>query len=360
MTSTNTLRHRSKPATKKSVDQGSNGKGRQKPYHWSTRLIACLIGTHILTFSMGIFISRGGGGEQEIMNVEASVDSKTMSQTHTVTNIRLSPKNERKVYSQNGEDGIIEAIFMQIGVTDKYYVEFGTQDGSEINTRNLRENYGWNGLLMDGSHENETINLHKEWLLPSNIVSLFQKYDVPKQFDLLSTDTDFKDFWISEAILSGDYRPRVIISEVNSCFDPSLALTVPLNTGDQKGGDFTYYFGASPLALSILYNQYGYAMVYCETTGVNCFWIRKDYMTKEDRIRFGQMQSVIELQQCAAYADNEGCWFTPQTDENHASWKEIVNDWESAANFSAKPISVGFEELDRRRCRTAKQMRIIS
>ena len=35
-----------------------------------------------------------------------------------------------KVYSQNGEDGIIEEIFNRIGTTDKRFVEFGVQNGS--------------------------------------------------------------------------------------------------------------------------------------------------------------------------------------------------------------------------------------
>lgn len=57
---------------------------------------------------------------------------------------------ESKLYSQNKEDGVIEYIFDNIGTTDKYYVEFGTENGNEINTRKLYEYYGWDGLLMDG------------------------------------------------------------------------------------------------------------------------------------------------------------------------------------------------------------------
>jgi hypothetical protein len=42
-----------------------------------------------------------------------------------------------------------------------YYVEFGVEDGSECNTRLLRERYGWSGLLMDGGYHRPEINLHK-------------------------------------------------------------------------------------------------------------------------------------------------------------------------------------------------------
>ena len=80
---------------------------------------------------------------------------------------------EKKIFSQNGEDGItmklIELIYN--GDNDnKYYVEFGVQDGIECNTRILRENYNWKGLQMDGGNDNNIINLKKEFITKENIV----------------------------------------------------------------------------------------------------------------------------------------------------------------------------------------------
>jgi hypothetical protein len=46
------------------------------------------------------------------------------------------------VYSQLGEDGILERIFECIGEGGKRYVEFGTEACSECTTRRLRER-GW-------------------------------------------------------------------------------------------------------------------------------------------------------------------------------------------------------------------------
>ena len=43
-----------------------------------------------------------------------------------------------KHFSQNDEDGAIEAIFYKIGTKDKIYVEFGVEDCAECNTRYLR------------------------------------------------------------------------------------------------------------------------------------------------------------------------------------------------------------------------------
>ena len=57
--------------------------------------------------------------------------------------------HEKKIYSQNGEDGIIEFIFSKLGTTNKFSVEFGVGDGFECNTIHLLENRGWKGLMMD-------------------------------------------------------------------------------------------------------------------------------------------------------------------------------------------------------------------
>ena len=177
------------------------------------------------------------GGYFALNQTHISIITRNHSAHNQTTKqpLTLSEVNEKRVYSQNGEDGIIQSIFAQIGVTDKYFVEFGTQDGSQTNTRNLRHpNSGWNGLLMDGGYEDEAINLHEEFIYDSNIVALFEKYKVPKAFDLLSTDTDFKDFWISESILAAGFRPRVIVSEVNPCFNPNLGITVAKNMSSNQ------------------------------------------------------------------------------------------------------------------------------
>jgi hypothetical protein len=45
---------------------------------------------------------------------------------------------EKKVYSQNGEDGVLEEIFAKIGEKSRFFVEFGVQNGSICNTRYFR------------------------------------------------------------------------------------------------------------------------------------------------------------------------------------------------------------------------------
>jgi len=192
------------------------------------------------------------------------------------TEIDLS-KYEKKIYSQNGEDGVIEKIFEMIGTTSKNYVEFGVEGGWECNTRYIRESCGWYGLLMDMGYENHTINLQKEVITAENINSLFTKYQVPQEFDMLSIDIDFNDFYIWIEI-SKHYRPRVVVIEYNATHLPNIdkvAVYHPYSYWDGSN-----YFGASILALYRLGNKTEYSLIYAEDRGINLFFIRDDVLDR--------------------------------------------------------------------------------
>lgn len=182
---------------------------------------------------------------------------------------------EKKFYSQNGEDGVTKAIFKCIGSTSKQFVEFGVEDGSECNTRYFREHLGWSGLMMDSEHENQGINLQREMITAENIVGLFQKYQVPLEFDLLSIDIDSNDFYVWNAVLQ-QYRPRVVIIEYNASHLPHEDKVVVYNP--KARWDQSNYFGASILAYYKLGCRYGYSLVYADKRGVNLFFIRNDVL----------------------------------------------------------------------------------
>lgn len=157
---------------------------------------------------------------------------------------------EMRVYSQNGEDGILQYIFYKIGTTNKYFVEFGVEDGQECNTRYLRE-LGWQGLWMDANYKNKLVK--KEFVTPNNIEHLFKKYAVPQKFDLLSIDVDSNDYWIWKAITK--YRPRVVVIEYNSAWK---------NKTD---------YGVSLATMVALGRKKGYRFVACDQKGINAFFV---------------------------------------------------------------------------------------
>ena len=192
-------------------------------------------------------------------------------------------QRENKVFSQNGEDGVLEAIFEAIGTTNKFYVEFGTETGVETNSRILREQKGWAGLLLDGGHENLSINLHQHFLTAENIVELFTKYSVPRDLDLLSVDVDRNDWYILRSIIGPDsagalssaaFRPRAIVVEYNSDWQPPDDKVVPYDGTARWDG--TNFFGASIAAFSLLARFSGYTLVYADQQGVNLFFVANE------------------------------------------------------------------------------------
>ena len=56
---------------------------------------------------------------------------------------------EFKIYSQNGEDGIINFIVESLNIKKPNFVELGVGDYSECNTRFLYEVYYSRGLVID-------------------------------------------------------------------------------------------------------------------------------------------------------------------------------------------------------------------
>lgn len=192
---------------------------------------------------------------------------------------------EKRVYSQNGEDGILQIIFYKIGTTNKNYVEFGVEDTFQCNTKYLKDFYGWNGLWMD-LRKRVNSEIKKERVTKENIEMLLRKYNVPKKFDLLSIDIDGNDYWVWKALKN--YNPRVVVIEYNSTMPPPLSRVIKYDPEFILDG--TNYFGASLSALVKLAKQKGYELIGCEGNGVNAFFVKR-YLLKGNFVK----KSIEEL-----------------------------------------------------------------
>ncbi len=192
---------------------------------------------------------------------------------------------ERQVFSQNGEDGILEEIFNRIGTTNLFFVEFGVGNGTENNTAYLLLKK-WRGCWIEANSKstqkikakyNQQIN-EKELLLKEamitaeNVESIFNEMGVPREFDLLSIDIDGNDYYVWKAI--NQYKPRVVVIEYNSIFPPSLDWVIEYDPDFIWDG--SSYSGASLHALEVLGKIKGYKLVSCDFRGVNSFFVRDD------------------------------------------------------------------------------------
>lgn len=191
----------------------------------------------------------------------------------------------KRVFSQTIEDGIIEGIFDNIGVTNKYFIEFGAWDGVAFsNTANLRINEGWEGLLLEGNKDksDKLDYVNHAFLTAENINDYFEKYKAPKSFDLLSIDLDGNDYWIWKAIDEDRFRSRVVVVEFNCNFPdqkeskaikytPELDSTIPSIN----------YYGASIPAFKKLGESKGYSLIY-RVNNHNLFFVDKTLLHDDD------------------------------------------------------------------------------
>jgi len=189
---------------------------------------------------------------------------------------------ELRVFSQNGEDGVLAEIFRRIGVGGGGFVEFGVETGAEGNCVFLADVLGWPGLFMEGDPD-YCHHLHAKYrwsvgvrtifamVTPDNIESMFRDGGVPPEPDVLSIDIDGQDVWVWRAIRA--YRPRVVVIEYNATLDPDRRQAEP--EGMEGGWQRTDFYGASLGALIAVGAELGYRLVHTEITGNNAFFVRE-------------------------------------------------------------------------------------
>ena len=198
--------------------------------------------------------------------------------------------HEFRVYSQWGEDGLIQHLVAEVPVARRVFVEFGVEDYEEANTRFLLTNDGWSGLVLDGSEENilrirrdpvswqYNLKARHAFVTRENIDRLLTEEGLAGDIGLLSIDIDGNDYWVWEAI--GAVSPAIAVIEYNARFGAERAVAVPYDAAFERtrAHPSMIYYGASLRALWRLGQRKGFALVGCNRAGNNAFFVRKDLL----------------------------------------------------------------------------------
>jgi hypothetical protein len=189
-------------------------------------------------------------------------------------------KYKNNIFSQNGEDGVIEEILNRLDVSEGWCCEFGAWDGKHLsNTFNLVQK-GFNAVYIEGD-ENKFKDLIETSKIYTNIIPINKWVDlnqnkldailkstgIPKDFTLLSIDIDSSDYHVWESL--EEYNPIIVVIEINSSISP-----FDENWIQQDG---TEYETTSFLPMYKLGLSKGYTFLL--HTG-NMFFIRNDYFKK--------------------------------------------------------------------------------
>jgi hypothetical protein len=203
-------------------------------------------------------------------------------------NISSLGEVEFQVFSQRGEDGILQYIISKMEIPHKIFIEFGVENYTEANSRFLLINNNWSGLVIDGDKMNVDfikkdfiywkydITAYHSFITRKNINELISQFTGIEDIGLLSVDIDGNDYWVWEAI--DRIKPRIVTCEYNSAFGPVKKVSVPYSDNFQrsKAHYSDLYFGASLAAFCHLAEEKGYDFIGTAEPGVNAFFVRKD------------------------------------------------------------------------------------
>ena len=250
---------------------------------------------------------------------------------------------EFKVFSQWGEDGIINHILQILNIAKPNCLEIGIEDFTECNTRFLSVYRNANLYLVDSSEAAQSVisNLEFRWksilefeknyINQDNINKVIERAsNAVGVIDVFSLDIDGVDYWILKAIDNLTFK--LVIVEYNSIFGPEIQVTVPYNDNfDRKEEHYTYqFYGASISAFIELMTEKGYIFIGTNRANTNAFFVPEKYSSnfqhlhireksdytqanvRESRNQFGELdyftqsQSLKSMSGLSIFDLNEG------------------------------------------------------
>jgi hypothetical protein len=212
-------------------------------------------------------------------------------------NLQLNIKNIKninqvfyKVFSQNGEDGIIQYILHSLRINNPKFVEIGTESYKESNTRYIYETNCCDGLIIDGyknleEEVSQFLSLYKgnlrifnNMIESDSIIKILKQFNFDKDLDIFSIDIDGIDYWVIKQLPTK--LSKIFIAEYNPFFGPELEITVP----NIKNFNRTNYhhsnlcWGASLKAIIKILESKGYVFIGVNELKNNAFFIIKEYL----------------------------------------------------------------------------------
>lgn len=226
-------------------------------------------------------LSSGEGKQRNLIGRQLAWRVRELESINEFADVEFS------VYSQFGDDGIIQWLIHHLSGLSEMFVEFGVGTYQEANTRFLLLNDNWRGLVMDSSSRNiDAIRRDRISVLydlqskcasvtAENIDRLLLDHGFEGDIGLLHIDIDGNDYWVWRGVTA--VRPAIAIIEYNSVFGAERAITVPYDPKFTRGGRFSnLYFGASLPALCDLAQSKGYDFVGSNSAGNNAYFVRSD------------------------------------------------------------------------------------
>lgn len=202
--------------------------------------------------------------------------------------LRILSDAEVSVFSQWGEDGILDFLLQHLQISKPKILEIGAGDFSECNSRFAIQYRNCSAYLVD-AREDLKNNLEKSFSMwkgtvsaecifvtPENINEIFER---AKNFmggiEVLSIDIDGIDYWVAQRLDWTDIN--IAIVEYNPLFGHRNTVSVPLETFTSRFEQHYsgLYFGASIRSWIELMESNNLVFVGSNRIGNNAFFVNK-------------------------------------------------------------------------------------
>jgi len=197
------------------------------------------------------------------------------------TSEHLLNKYEKNVFSQSGEDGILEYLLEKIGPGEKFCAEVGAVDGKYMsNVFNLVKNHAWTSLMIEADKEMFRYLQKTAEAVNGRIIPVYGRVDIGKyplldsflngypQLDILSIKVGGIEYHIWESLKESS--PRVVVVRFNP--------TIPSEIFFVQDYDKEVREGTSASAFVELAMEKSYELV--AVTVWNLIFARKDEYLK--------------------------------------------------------------------------------
>ena len=213
---------------------------------------------------------------------------------------------EVKVYSQWGEDGILDYICELIELAKPRVLEIGAGNFLECNSRFIAEFRNASVVAVDARADLLNAPLHSlkwknhielvnEWITPDNINSIIEFAEQNmNSVDIFSLDLDGNDYWILEKANLSQFK--IVVVEYNALFGSSYEVTVPRNDRFERHKEHAsgLYYGASLKAFVELLKLKGFIFIGTNRSCVNAFFIKKNLRSRFKSLKVQDLDKYVD------------------------------------------------------------------
>tara|TARA_Y100000389_G_C17400302_1_gene484928 strand:+ start:141 stop:1058 length:918 start_codon:yes stop_codon:yes gene_type:complete len=213
-----------------------------------------------------------------------------------------------KIFSQNGEDGIIDYLTSQLNIDKPKFIEIGVGDYSESNTKFIFETTSSQGMIFDcienfkkKVEENTKVwkghlEIIEEQVSSKNILELINSKNFFKSLDIFSLDIDGIDYWILNELPKN--FSKIAIVEYNSVFGREKCVTVP-NIDSFNRTDYHYSnlcFGMSLKAAIEIMKEKNFYFVGVNLMRNNAFFVSNKF-PKDNYFKNLQIEELNKIEE---------------------------------------------------------------